>query len=65
MGGAALHPPGRAAPFEHFPEKRSPVFRPEMRENKELECFRDSKKSEKTLKNRTSVLHPLFHEASE
>ncbi|MCZ4075132.1 hypothetical protein [Agrobacterium sp. LMR679] len=35
--------------LEHFQEKWTPVFRPEMRQNKELECFRDSKKSEKTL----------------
>ncbi|CVI61198.1 conserved hypothetical protein [Agrobacterium deltaense NCPPB 1641] len=36
-------------PLEHFQEKWNPVFRPEMRQNKELECFRGSKKSEKTL----------------
>jgi len=38
--------------FEHFQEKWIPVFRPEMRQNKELERFRDSKKSGNTLERR-------------
>ncbi len=44
--GAAL---ASAVPLEHFQEKWNPVFRPEMPRNKELECFRVSKKREKAL----------------
>jgi len=35
--------------IEHFQEKWTPVFRPEMRQNKELERFRDSKNGENPL----------------
>jgi hypothetical protein len=31
--------------MEQFQEKWEPVFRPELRKNKELEQFRDSKKT--------------------
>lgn len=37
--------------LEHFEEKWTPAFRPEMRENKELECFGDLKKSQNALMN--------------
>jgi hypothetical protein len=35
----------RIACLEQFQEKLKPVFRPELRKNKTIERFRDSKKS--------------------
>ncbi|EGL65768.1 hypothetical protein AGRO_1454 [Agrobacterium sp. ATCC 31749] len=35
--------------IEHFQEKWTPVFRPELRQNKELEIFRHAQKREKPL----------------
>ncbi len=37
--------PERAANLEQFQEKCTAVFRPELRENKEIERFRDSVKN--------------------
>jgi hypothetical protein len=36
--------------IEHFQEKWTPVFRLEMQQNKELEIFRHSQKSENLYK---------------
>ena len=43
--GASARGPLAPAPLEQFQEKCEAVFRPELRKNKEIEPFRDSKKS--------------------